>query len=240
MIPLFLWLHSSWLEVLMIFIRSRLLFWLCLQPWLQCCPNQLLKWSFFTCRHANLKTLFVRFLTESRSGPQKLCWLQEPTENWPILLMTHPHSWQRARFFLVCWHQEPNCDKGNFIIIAWFIFYQLLTSPCMVLLPCFSIFWREVASKNNNGDQQPLEMPAMLWIQTHQPWARFVIHQSLTTTVVYMLVPLSKSTLLPDEELQYMTETLQSISKWLSWDIRSTKPLYAEYTLGGNLRGIYV
>ena len=120
MIPLFLWLHL-WLEVLMIFTRSWLLFWLCLQPWLQCCPNQLLKWSFFSCRLVDLKTLFVRFLTESGSGPQKLCWLQKPTENWPILLMKHPHSWRRARFFLVCWQQEPNCDKWIFIIIAWFI-----------------------------------------------------------------------------------------------------------------------
>ena len=85
------------------------------------CPNRLLKWSFFACRLANLKTLFVRFLTESGSGPQKLCWLQKPTENWLILLMKHPHSWRRARFFLVCWQQEPNCDKWIFIIIAWFI-----------------------------------------------------------------------------------------------------------------------
>ena len=29
----------------------------------------------------------------------------------------------------------------------------------------------------------PLTMPTMLWIKTHQPWARFVIHQSLTTTI---------------------------------------------------------
>ena len=121
-----LWFHCSydstqWLEVLMIFTRSWLLFCLCLQPWLQCCPNQLLKWSFFSCRLVDLKTLFVRFLTESGSGPQKLCWLQKPTENWLILLMKHPHSWRRARFFLVCWQQEPNCDKWIFIIIAWFI-----------------------------------------------------------------------------------------------------------------------
>ena len=37
----------------------------------------------------------------------------------------------------------------------------------------------------------------MLCIETHQPWARFVIHQSVTTTVV-QIVRLSKSTLSPD------------------------------------------
>ena len=30
----------------------------------------------------------------------------------------------------------------------------------------------------------PLIMPTMPWIETHQPWARFVIHQSLTIMVV--------------------------------------------------------
>ena len=30
----------------------------------------------------------------------------------------------------------------------------------------------------------PLIMPTMSWIETHQPWARFVIHQSLTIMVV--------------------------------------------------------
>ena len=51
------------------------------------------------------------------------------------------------------------------------------------------------------GDQfLPLTMPTMLWIETHQPWARFVIHQPLTTTVV-QIIRLSKSTLSPDENL---------------------------------------
>ena len=40
----------------------------------------------------------------------------------------------------------------------------------------------------------PLTMTTVLWIETHQSWARFVIHQSLTTTVV-QIVRLSKSTL---------------------------------------------
>ena len=45
------------------------------------------------------------------------------------------------------------------------------------------------------GDQfLPLTMPIMPWLETHQPWARFEIHQSLTTTVV-QTVRLSKSTL---------------------------------------------
>ena len=65
----------------------------------------------------------------------------------------------------------------------------------------------------------PLTMPTMLWIETHQPWARFVIHQSLTTTVV-QIVRLSKSTLSPDEDLQCAVETSRSISKWQSWDKR--------------------
>ena len=30
----------------------------------------------------------------------------------------------------------------------------------------------------------PLTMPTILWIEAHRPWARSVIHQSLTTTVV--------------------------------------------------------
>ena len=38
------------------------------------------------------------------------------------------------------------------------------------------------------GDQfLPHTMPTVLWIETHQPWTRFVIHQSLTTTVVQIV-----------------------------------------------------
>ena len=44
-----------------------------------------------------------------------------------------------------------------------------------------------------------------------QPCARFVIHQSLTTTVV-QIVRLSKLTLSPDEDLQCAVETLRSMS----------------------------
>ena len=40
--------------------------------------------------------------------------------------------------------------------------------------------------------------PTMLSIETQKPWARLVIHQSLTTTVV-KIVRLRKSTLSPDE-----------------------------------------
>ena len=65
----------------------------------------------------------------------------------------------------------------------------------------------------------PLTMPTMLWIETHQPWARFVIHQSLTTTVV-PIVRLSKSTIYPDEDLQCAVEMSRSTSKWQSWDKR--------------------
>ena len=79
----------------------------------------------------------------------------------------------------------------------------------------------------------PLIIPTILWIETHQPWARFVIHQSLTTTVV-QIVRLSKSTLLPDEDLQSAVETLQSISKWKSWDKRLTKPFINQFHLPKN------
>ena len=53
----------------------------------------------------------------------------------------------------------------------------------------------------------PLTVPTMLWIETHQPWARFVIHQSLTTTKV-QIVRLSKATLSPDEDLQCAVENM--------------------------------
>ena len=46
----------------------------------------------------------------------------------------------------------------------------------------------------------PQIMSTMLWIEPHQPSARFVIHQSLTTTVVHIVL-LSKSTLSPDRNL---------------------------------------
>ena len=51
----------------------------------------------------------------------------------------------------------------------------------------------------------PLIMPTMLLIETHQPWARFVIHQSPTTMVVQIDL-LSKSTLSPYKGLQYVVE----------------------------------
>ena len=60
----------------------------------------------------------------------------------------------------------------------------------------------------------------IIWIEIHQPWARFVIPQSLTTKVVQIIIPLSKSTLSPDEDLLYAVETSPSTSKWQSWDKR--------------------
>ena len=58
------------------------------------------------------------------------------------------------------------------------------------------------------------------WIETHQPWARFVIHQSLTATLVQIhVVRLSKSTLSPYEDLQCAVAS-RPISKWQSWDKR--------------------
>ena len=35
----------------------------------------------------------------------------------------------------------------------------------------------------------PLILPTVSWIETHQPWAKFVIHQSLTTTVIWIVLP---------------------------------------------------
>ena len=42
--------------------------------------------------------------------------------------------------------------------------------------------WQPISTAADRWTDQflPLTMPTMLWIETHQPWARFVIHQSLT------------------------------------------------------------
>ena len=63
----------------------------------------------------------------------------------------------------------------------------------------------------------PLIIPTILWIKTHQPWTRLVILQSQATMVV-QIVLLSKLTQSPDEDVQYLVETLWSISMWQSWD----------------------
>ena len=47
------------------------------------------------------------------------------------------------------------------------------------------------------------------------------VHDTLITnnhTVVQNIVLRSKLTLLPDEDLQYVVEMLQSISKWQLWE----------------------
>ena len=82
---------------------------------------------------------------------------------------------------------------------------------------------RSLLQRTAEGSVFPLTTPTMLWIETHQPWARFVIHQSLTTTVV-QIVWLSKSTLSPDGDLQCAVETSRSISLWQSWGGDKTKP----------------
>ena len=63
---------------------------------------------------------------------------------------------------------------------------------------------RYTSVKNHNARVDKIRMQA-----------RFVIHQSLTTTVV-LIVPLSNSTLSPNEDLQYAVETPRSISQQLS------------------------
>ena len=47
----------------------------------------------------------------------------------------------------------------------------------------------------------PLIMPIIIWIETRQPSARFVLYESLTTKVVEIVL-LSKSTLPPAEDVQ--------------------------------------
>ena len=76
------------------------------------------------------------------------------------------------------------------------------------------------ADRYHNGSMRdlfsPLILPTMLRTETRHPWARFVIHQSQTTTVV-QIVRLSKSTLSPDEDLQWVVKMSRSKSKWQSW-----------------------
>ena len=95
---------------------------------------------------------------------------------------------------------------------------------------------RSLLQRTAEGSVFPLTTPTMLWIETHQPWARFVIHQSLTTTVV-QIVWLSKSTLSPDEDLQCAVETSRSISLWQSWENDKTKPFYLILTHLCNVAG---
>ena len=80
------------------------------------------------------------------------------------------------------------------------------------------------------GTVSPHIMPTMLWIKTHQKRARFIRHQSVTTTVVEIVL-LSKSTLQPDEDLQsrlkccnqYLSDNRQTNNKW--------NPLYTFCTM---------
>ena len=71
--------------------------------------------------------------------------------------------------------------------------------------------WQPISTAADRWADQflPLIMPTTFWIETHQPWAKFVIHQSLTTTAV-KIFRLSKSILSPDEDLQAV-ETSRSI-----------------------------
>ena len=76
----------------------------------------------------------------------------------------------------------------------------------------------------------PLIMPTMLQIEVNQPCMRFMIYQSLTATVV-QIVPLSKSILLPDEDLQYTVETFRSICNSLSCQTNDKQTLYTRHTM---------
>lgn len=48
----------------------------------------------------------------------------------------------------------------------------------------------------------PLTIPTMLWIDTCKPWAKFMLHYQKEPWCSRWLVPLSKLTPLPDEDLQ--------------------------------------
>ena len=71
--------------------------------------------------------------------------------------------------------------------------------------------WMPIRSDNTAVDRYfsgplrehfpPLIMPIIIWIETRQPSARFVLYESLTTKVVEIVL-LSKSTLPPDEDVQ--------------------------------------
>ena len=64
-------------------------------------------------------------------------------------------------------------------------------------------------------------------LETHEPWGRFVIDQSLTTTVV-QIVRLSKSTLSPDEDLQQLGRI---VVRWNQQSKTIELELFGEFTV---------
>ena len=80
----------------------------------------------------------------------------------------------------------------------------------------------------------------MLWIETHKPWARLVIHQSLTTTVV-KIVRLSKSTLSPDELTCSVRSKRRDQNQSDNRDIHDKlNPLYTLFTMINIFHDIYL
>ena len=82
--------------------------------------------------------------------------------------------------------------------------------------------------------------PTMIWIETHKPWARLVIHQSLTTTVV-KIVRLSQSTLSPDELTCSVRSKRRHQNQIDNRDINDKlNPLYTLFTMINIFHDIYL
>ena len=113
-------------------------------------------------------------------------------------------SWHFGRVLLV------------FILLSRTSCAAMVVGDWCIILKC-GCLWSDNLAANHYHNRlprkqfSPLIMPTMLWIETHQPWARFLIQQSPPTMVV-QIVLLSESTLSPYKDLQYVVETLRSIS----------------------------
>ena len=126
--------------------------------------------------------------------------------------------------------------------LKWYTFYIYSNSKCLHSFQSGNIIYETSegfhyyllscdSHLEPHREQFPLLIiPTMLQIEVNQPWMRFMIYQSLTTTVV-QIVPLSKSTLLPDEDMQYTVETLRSICNWLSCQTNDKQTLYTRHTM---------
>lgn len=145
-------------------------------------------------------------------------------------------------------HQQVwSLSSGNLLsliltTLKWYTFYIYSNSKCLHSFQSGNIIYETSegfhyyllscdSHLEPHREQFPLLIiPTMLQIEVNQPWMRFMIYQSLTTTVV-QIVPLSKSTLLPDEDMQYTVETLRSICNWLSCQTNDKQTLYTRHTM---------
>ena len=69
----------------------------------------------------------------------------------------------------------------------WLLVTGLSQTLLMVEWVNQTTWLRSLVQQTAEGSVLCLTMPTMLWIETHQPWARVVIHQSLTVTVVQIV-----------------------------------------------------